>query len=62
MISFISSLEVINVVVPKAKFEGRKAKSEGQQPDPNIFLSIAASVAYAATVNANGIKTLLASG
>ena len=29
-------------------------------PDPNIFLWIAASVAAAAPVNSNGIKTLLA--
>ena len=41
MISFISSLEIINVVVP----------------DPNIFLWIDGSVADAAagTVNPNGI-------
>ena len=56
MISFISSLEIINVAVP----------------DPNIFLWIAASVAKAAAAAAivaaeaaavavpNGIKTLLA--
>ena len=31
-------------------------------PDPNIFLWIAASVAYAAAVNPNDIKTLLANG
>ena len=31
-------------------------------PDPNIFLWIAASVADAAAVNHNGIKTLLANG
>ena len=46
MISFISSLEIINVV----------------KPDPNIFLEIAASVADAAAVNPNGIITLLANG
>ena len=46
MISFISSLEIINVVLP----------------DPNIFLWIAASVADVAAVNPNGIKTLLANG
>ena len=46
MISFISSFEVINVVVP----------------DPNIFLWIAGSVADAAAVHPNGIKTLLANG
>ena len=44
MISFTSSLEIINVVVPR----------------PNIFLWIVASVADAAAVNPNGIKTLLA--
>ena len=44
MISFISSIEIINVVVP----------------DPNIFLSIAGSAADAATVNpilTNGLST-----
>ena len=46
IISFIFSLEIINVVVP----------------DPNIFLWIAASIAYAAAVNPNGIKTLLTNG
>ena len=46
MISFISSLEIINVVIP----------------DSNIFLWIPASVADAAAVNPNGIKTLLANG
>ena len=45
MISFISSLEIINVVFL----------------DPNIFLSIATSVADAA-INPNGIKMLLANG
>ena len=54
MISFISALEIINVV--------REAESEGRVPDPNIFLWIAASVANAAAVNANGIKTLSANG
>ena len=44
MISFISSLKIINVV----------------SPDPNIFLWIAASVADTAPVNPNGIKTFLA--
>ena len=42
MISFISSLEIINVVLP----------------DPNIFLWITASVADAVAVNPYGIKTL----
>ena len=46
MISFISSLEIINVVIP----------------DPNIFLGIAASVADAAAVNHNGTKMFLANG
>ena len=46
MISFISSFEFINVVIP----------------DPNIFLWIATSVADDAAVNPNGIKTLLANG
>ena len=44
MISFISSLEIIYVVVQ----------------DPDIFLWIAVSVADAAAVNPNGIKTLSA--
>ena len=52
MISLIFSLEIINVVI-------REAKSEGQ-PDPNILLFIAASVADAAAVNPNGIRTILA--
>ena len=46
MISFISSLEIINVVVPGSI----------------IFLSIAAFVSDAAAVNSNGIKKLLANG
>ena len=46
MISFISSLEIVNVAVP----------------DTNIFLLIAASVADAAAVNLNGIKTLIVNG
>ena len=45
MISFISSFEIISVVIP----------------DPNILLWIAASLADDVTVNPNGIKTLLAS-
>ena len=44
MISSISSLEIIKVV----------------NPDPNIFLWIAESIADAAVVNPNGFKTLLA--
>ena len=58
MISFISSLEIINVVLHKAKSEG--------QTDSNIFLWIAASVVAAAAavaaVNPNSIRTLLANG
>ena len=46
MTSLISSFEIINVV----------------PPGPNIFLWIAASVAEAATVNPNGIETLLNNG
>ena len=46
MISFIYSLEIISIV----------------KPDPNIFLWMAASVAYAVTINPNGIKTFLANG
>ena len=55
MISFISSFEIINIVVCEVKSKGR--------PDPNIFLWIAASVAdAAAVVDRNGIKTLLGNG
>ena len=43
MIPFISSLEIVNVVIP----------------DPTIFLWIPASVADAAAVNPNGIKMRL---
>ena len=46
MILWISSLEIVNIV----------------EPDPNIFFWIAASVAGAAGVNLNDIKTLLANG
>ena len=46
MISFISSLEIINVA----------------KPDPEIFLLIAPSIGDAAAVNPNVIKTLLANG
>ena len=46
MTSFISSLEIINVIVP----------------DSNIFLWIAAFVADAGALNPNVIKTLIASG
>ena len=48
-LSFISSLETINVVLREAKSEGRL--------DLNIFLWIVASVADAAAVNPNVIKT-----
>ena len=48
MVSFISSFEIINVVV-------RKVKSK-ERPDPNIFLWIATSFAEATIVNTNGIK------
>ena len=61
MISFISSLEIIKVVVRKANSKERKTKIHGW-PDPKNFLWIAASVADTAAVNPNGIKTLLASG
>ena len=44
MISFISTFEIINVVIL----------------DPKIFFLKAASVIVAAAVNPNGIKTLLA--
>ena len=46
MISLISSCEINSVVMP----------------DPNIFLLIPASVADAAAINTNGIKTVLANG
>ena len=46
MILFICSFEIINVVMPYS----------------NIFLWIVLSVADAAAVNSNGIKTLLANG
>ena len=37
-------------------------KLRPKDPDPNIFLWIAASVADAAAVNPNGNKTFLANG
>ena len=46
MISFISSFEIISVVIP----------------DPKILFWIAASVADTDAVNPNGIKTILANG
>ena len=48
MVSFISSFEIINVVIREAKSEGRH--------DPNIFLWITASLTDDAAVNAKGIK------
>ena len=44
IVSFISSLDIINVV----------------KPDPSIFLWVSASAAEGAAVNPIGIKTLLA--
>ena len=52
MISFKSSFENTDVVFCSAKTAG--------QPDQNIFLWIAGSVADAAAVNLCNIKTLLA--
>ena len=46
--SSISSFDIISVVI--------------LWPVPKIFLCIPASAAYAAAVNTNGIKTLLANG
>ena len=46
MMSFISSLEIVNVALS----------------DPKIFLGIVTSFAAAAAVNPNGIKTFLANG
>ena len=54
MLSSIFSLEIVSVVCG--------AKSEGREPDSNIFLWIAASVVDAAAVNPNGTKRLLANG
>ena len=54
MISLNSSLEIINVV-PFTKAEGYEGNTCGCISDPNIFLLIAASVADAASVNANRI-------
>ena len=47
-------LEIINVVC--------FAKCEGCKQDPKMLFWIAASIAYAAFVNPNGIKTSLANG
>ena len=46
MVLFISSFEIINVIIP----------------DPKTFFPIAATVADTAAVNCNGIKTVLVSG
>ena len=54
IISFTSSLELVHGVIRKAKSKGR--------PNPNISLWRAASVADAAAVSSNGIKTLLVGG
>ena len=54
MISFISSFEIINFVVREAMSEGRL--------NPKALLWIATSVAAAAAVYPNSIKTLLANG
>ena len=51
MILFISSFEVINIVLPEAKSKGR--------PDPNIFFWMASSAPDVAAANLNGIKMLL---
>ena len=51
MISLISSSEIINVILHKAKSKG--------SPASNIFLWIPTTIANAITVNHNGIKTLL---
>ena len=50
IVSFISSLEIINVV--------HFTKSEGLAPDPKIFWWIAASVADASVVNLDDNETL----
>ena len=52
MISFISSFKIINVVC--------FATSKEHAPNLKMFLSIAASVTDATTVNPNGTKILLA--
>ena len=46
IILFISSFEIMSIVIP----------------DPKIYFQIAVSVADAAAVNSNAIKTLLANG
>ena len=50
MVLFVSSFEIINVAV-------RKAKSK-RSPDQNIFSWIAASVTDTAAVNPNDIKKI----
>ena len=54
ILSFISSFEIIKVIVWKAEDEGR--------PDPNIFLCLLASAADSAAVNLKGILKILANG
>ena len=49
--SFISSFDIISVVLCAAEDEG--------QPDPKISLCIPASASDAAAVNPKGFKTLL---
>ena len=61
MISFISSLEILNVV-PFTKAKGYEANICRCISDPNIFLLIVASVADAIAVNANRLETVLANG
>ena len=61
--SYISSFDIISVVVFGGKGEGRrKREEEWRQPDPKTFLCIPASAADAAAVHSKGIKTLLANG
>ena len=48
MLSFISSFDIISIVLYEAEDEGR--------PDPKIFSCIPASAADAAAVNPEGIK------
>ena len=50
--SFISSFNVISIALLC------EAESEGQWPDPRIFLCITASAADGAAVNPKRIKTL----
>ena len=54
MTSFVSSFEIINIIICSAKSKG--------QPDLKTFFWIGASVPDAVAVNPNGIKTFLANG